>query len=68
MPHDLVLKGATVVDLSQDIYGVRDGAINGDTIAAIEAGAAPCRSSVFRLWRIWILLRRICHIESRLHS
>jgi dihydroorotase len=36
MPYDLVLKGATVVDPSQDIHGVRDVAINGDTIAAVE--------------------------------
>ncbi len=47
MQYDLVLKGATVMDPSQDIHEVRDVAINGDTIAAVEAGIEePARESI----------------------
>lgn len=47
MPYDLLLKGATVVDPAQGINGVRDVAINGDLIAAVEEQIGePARQEV----------------------
>ena len=36
MPHDLLLRGATVIDPSQELNEVRDVAVDGDRIAAVE--------------------------------
>ena len=35
MPYDLILRGATVIDPSQDIHRICDVAIHGHTIAGI---------------------------------
>ena len=53
MPYDLVLRGATVIDPSQEIHGVYDVAIAGDKIAAVENNITePSRSTLDLAGRI----------------